>query len=254
MTPSARYERPVIGVSAYEEAASWGVWSVDASLVPVNYVQSLARAGAQAVILPIQAEDGDLDNLVRRLDAVVFTGGPDVDPDRYGAEPHPRSQAPRHERDRRELALLEAADARELPVLAICRGMQLLNVARGGTLHQHLPDLVGHDEHAPTAGEYTDHAVWLEPGSGVHRALGWEKAGVPAHHHQAIDGLGRGLVAVGWADDGTIEAIEDPDRLFLLGVQWHPEAGTDLGLFEALVSAAGGVASHTDEDAFPHEP
>jgi gamma-glutamyl-gamma-aminobutyrate hydrolase PuuD len=232
----------VIGVTAYDEEAAWGFWHKQASLVPAEYVRSLAAAGANPVLLPVQEEhEAVLDSLVRRLDGLVFTGGPDVDPARYGADPHPRSQQPRYARDERELALLAAAERTGVPVLAICRGMQLLNVARGGTLIQHLPDVVGHEEHNPTPGAFAKHLVKIEQGSLLHQLVAWDERYVPAHHHQGIDRLGSGLSAVAWADDGTIEAVEDPSRPFLVGVQWHAEADDDPALFESLVRAASGV-------------
>ncbi len=235
-------ERPVIGVTAYDEEASWGLWHTRASLVPSDYVHSLADAGASPVILPVQQErEATLDGLVRRLDGLVLTGGPDVDPARYGAERHPRSQAPRVQRDERELALVSAAERAGLPLLAICRGMQLLNVAYGGSLVQHLPEVVGHEEHNPTPGTFSGHRVRIEPGSSLHKALGWDERDVPTHHHQGIDRLGGGLCAVAWAEDGTIEALEDQAKPFVIGVQWHPEADEDRSVFRALVLAAAGV-------------
>jgi gamma-glutamyl-gamma-aminobutyrate hydrolase PuuD len=240
-------ERPVIGVTAYDEQASWGHWNTQACLVPSGYPRSVADAGASPVILPVQQERGaTLDALVRRLDGLVLTGGPDVDPARYGAEPHPRSQPPRLERDERELALIDAAGRCGLPLLAICRGMQLLNVARGGTLVQHLPEVVGHDDHNPTPGAFSTHRVRIEPGSSLHKALGWDARDVPTHHHQGIDRLAEGLSAVAWAEDGTIEAIEDPTKPFLTGVQWHPEADDNRAVFESLVRAAAGVLAARD--------
>jgi gamma-glutamyl-gamma-aminobutyrate hydrolase PuuD len=235
-------ERPVVALTAYDEQASWGNWNTKASLVPSAYVRALVEAGASPVILPVQDEpESSLDSLVERLDGLVLTGGPDVDPARYGAEPHPRSQAPRKQRDERELALIAAAARRRLPVLAICRGMQLLNVAYGGTLVQHLPEVVGHDGHNPQPGEFSTHAVHLEPQSALCGLLGWSERAVPTHHHQGIDRLADGFSAVAWADDGTIEALEDPTKPFLIGVQWHPEADDDRSVFEALVREARAV-------------
>ena len=181
----------------------------------------------------------------------MFTGGPDLDPARYGAARHPRSQQPRHGRDEWELALLAAAERTALPVLAICRGMQLLNVARGGTLIQHLPDVVGHDEHNPTPGAFAKHLVTVDRASLLHGVVGWDERYVPAHHHQGIDRLGAGLAAVAWTEDGTIEAVEDPARPFLIGVQWHAEADDDPSLFRWLVGAASGVVVPDRDDLGP---
>jgi putative glutamine amidotransferase len=244
-----RAASPLIGVTAYDEKAAWGLWDKQAALVPAEYVRALTSAGATVVILPAQPrqDEGALDTLVHRLDGLVFTGGPDVDPARYGAEPHPRTQPPRYERDDRELALLAAAERSGLPVLAICRGMQLLNVARGGTILQHLPDVVGHEEHNPTPGAFSNHRVRIEGSSLLHKVLGWEKRSVPAHHHQGLDRLGAGLSAVAWADDGLIEAVEDQTRSFLIGVQWHAEADDDPALFLALVEAASTPRPYTCE-------
>ena len=239
MTSGAARERPMIGVTAYDEEAAWGFWHKQASLVPAEYVRSLSSAGANPVVIPVQDEhETGLDSFVERFDGLLFTGGPDVDPARYGAEPHPRSQQPRYARDQQELALLAAAERSGLPVLAVCRGMQLLNVVRGGTLYQHLPDVVGHEDHNPTPGAFSKHLVRIGEGSQLHKALGWDERDVPTHHHQAIDRLAGGLDAVAWAEDGTIEGVEDPAKRFLIGVQWHAEADEDPALFESLVEAA----------------
>jgi len=168
----------------------------------------------------------------------VLSGGPDVDPARYGQQAHERTAQPRTERDAAELALLEAALEQDVPVLCICRGLQLLNVARGGTLHQHLPDVTGHDDHAPQPGTFGRHTVEIDPGSALAGLLGRTTADVATAHHQAIDRLGTGLTVTARAADGTIEGVEDGDRRYLVGVQWHPEAGTDLALMTSLVEAA----------------
>lgn len=247
-SPGPGGARPVIGVTAYDEEASWGHWRKQASLVPAEYLRSLAAERAIPVIVPVQgAQELDgLDELIRRLDGLVLTGGPDVDPALYGADPHPRSQPPRASRDESELALLAAAERADLPVLAVCRGMQLFNVAHGGTLVQHLPDVVGHEGHNPTPGEFSRHIVRIDEASLLHKLLGWKQRSVPTHHHQAIDRLAGGLSAVAWAEDGTIEGIEDRSRHFLVGVQWHVEADDDRALFDALVEAAGAFSLARD--------
>jgi gamma-glutamyl-gamma-aminobutyrate hydrolase PuuD len=239
----------VIGITAYHERASWGSWLTEASLVPDDYVRSLASLGANPVILPVYEQPEDtLDSLVRRLDGLILTGGPDVDPARYGAEPHPRSQLPRVERDDREVALLGAAERCGLPVLAICRGTQLLNVAHGGTLIQHLPDVVGHEQHSPTPGAMAKHRVRIAPDSLLHQILGWDERDVPTHHHQAVERLADDLTAVAWADDGTIEAVESTSTPFLVGVQWHAESDDDMSVLEALVREAAGLLAIREAD------
>jgi gamma-glutamyl-gamma-aminobutyrate hydrolase PuuD len=203
--------------------------------VPAEYVRAVEAAGGRALLVP-PSEDA-LDDTLDTVDALVFSGGSDLGPETYGAEAHAETAGVSPERDRAELALLSAALARDLPVLAICRGSQILNVARGGDLEQHLPDVVGDDKHKQNPGEFTDHDVELEPSTRVGRLLG-ERAPVKSHHHQGYGRLGDGLVPAACADDGTIEAIEDPSRRFALGVLWHPEAGDDLTLFEELVREA----------------
>lgn len=225
--------RPLVGLSTYRETASWGVWTVAADLLPAGYARSVEAAGAAVVLLPPQV-DGAAE-LVARLDGLVVTGGPDVDPARYGRAAHPRTVI-RPDRDAWELALLDAAASAGLPTLGICRGMQLMAVLAGGTLEQHLPDVVGHSEHAPDGNGFGWTSVQAEPGSLVARLVG-DAVQVSCHHHQAV--LEHpGLVAAAHAADGTLEAIEDPTRDFWAGVQWHPESGDDHGLFAGLVAAA----------------
>ena len=171
------------------------------------------------------------------LDGLIFSGGADLDPDAYGAEPHPETTGTRPDRDAAELALLTAALERDMPVLAICRGSQVLNVARGGDLVQHLPEVVGGEQHKETPGVFADHDVTVEPGTTLGSLLG-ERAPVKSHHHQGFGRVGEGLRPVAWAEDGTLEAVEDPDRQFAVGVLWHPEAGADDTLFRALVEQA----------------
>lgn len=230
--------KPVVGVSANIVNARWGAWQRPAVLLPEAYVVRLAAAGAIPVLLPPGPETAA--PLLARLDALVLSGGGDMDPSTYQAGIHARTYGIDPTRDRTELALLAEADRVGLPVLAICRGMQVLNVARGGTLHQHIPDIVGHEQHSGGRGEYGRHDVVVDAATRLGRVVGAGRLNVATHHHQAIDGLGAGLVVTATADDGTIEAVEDPTR-FVVGVQWHPEIDDDLRLFEALVQAAAHV-------------
>lgn len=225
---------PVIGITSYVEQARWGVWDVPASVLPFRYVERVEAAGGRAVVLPPTAA-GD-DAVLDRLDGVVLAGGADLDPQLYGEEPHPETTGLRPERDAAELPLLRSALERDLPVLGICRGMQLMSVLAGGSLVQHLPDAVGHERHRPAPGVYGLHDVRLEPGSRAHAVLG-DTVTVPSYHHQGLASAGS-LTVTGWADDETPEVVEDPERRFALGVLWHPEAGDDLRLFQALVAAA----------------
>ena len=171
------------------------------------------------------------------LDGLILSGGGDLDPALYGADAHPETDAPRPHRDEAELRLLQAALKRDMPVLAVCRGSQLLNVARGGDLVQHLPDELGHEQHKHEPGQFSDHGVRLDPTSRVGALLG-EHAPVKSHHHQGYGRLGEGLREAAWAEDGTVEAVEDPGRRFAIGVLWHPEEGEDFALFRALVDEA----------------
>jgi len=236
---------PVIGISAYREQAHWGSWEVEAVVLPWRYPDRVAEAGGLPVLLPPVPAIADV---IDRLDGLILSGGGDVDPAGYGAEPHPETTSVRPHRDAAEAALLAAALARGLPVLGICRGMQVINVVMGGSLHQHLPDLVGHRGHAPVPGVYGAHPVRVAAGSGLAGILGRTQVDkVPSHHHQALDRLGEGLTAVAWADDGLIEAVEldAPGCPFAVAVQWHPEAGDDLSLFRALIAAAAPRAPAT---------
>ncbi len=231
---------PVIGITAYSARAVWGAWEGDAVLLPRPYVDAVARAGAAPLVLPPLPEV--IGPVLPRLDALIVSGGPDVEPVRYGQRRGEHTQPPNHERDASELSLLADAIADGLPVLGICRGMQLLNVLRGGTLHQHLPEVVGSALHAPERGVYARHSVTVQAGSRLAEVLGRTQIDeVPTYHHQGIDRVGAGLVPVAWAEDGTIEALEDPTLPFCLGVQWHPEVGDDPALFEAFAVAARAV-------------
>jgi len=230
---------PVIGITAALERSRYAVWERDAVLLARTYVDIVLAAGGVPVLLPPVVESA---HAVDRLDAVLLSGGRDVAPDRYDAVPHPATGVVHPERDAAELAVLGRALDLDLPVLGVCRGAQLLNVALGGTLHQHLPDVVGHDGHNPTPGEFNDIDVRLDPAGRVGAAVG-RHVRVRCHHHQAVDALAPGLVATGWADDGTVEAVElaggHAASPFVVGVQWHPEEdATDVRLVAALVAAA----------------
>ena len=226
--------RPLIGLSAYREQAAFGVWNTQTDLLNSLYARSVEAAGGIAVLLPPQGEEAA--EVVRRLDGLVITGGSDVDPARYGHAAHPRTQQARPDRDAWELALLDRAAALGVPTLGICRGLQVMAVHAGGTLEQHLPDVVGHDEHSPGGDAFGWVSVTTEPGSQVRTLVGAELQ-VNCHHHQAVV-RHPGLVPTAHAADGTLEALEHPDRPFWLGVQWHPEHGDDYGLFRGLVLAA----------------
>jgi putative glutamine amidotransferase len=227
--------RPIVGITSYAEEARWGVWDAPAALIPLAYVRAVEAAGGRPLLVPPSA-DG-VEETLDALDGLIFSGGADLDPASYGAEAHPETNGVRPDRDGAELALLEGALARNMPVLAVCRGSQVLNVARGGDLVQHLPEVVGHEGHKHTPGVFADHDVDVLPGTRLHEVVG-EHAPVKSHHHQGYGRLGEGLREAARASDGTVEAIEDPSRRFALGVLWHPEEGEDAGLFRALVEEA----------------
>ena len=227
--------RPIVGITSYAEEARWGVWDGPAALIPLAYVNAIERAGGRPLLVP-PSEDG-IDETLAVLDGLLFSGGSDIDPEVYGADAHPETNGVRPERDQAELALLEAALARDMPVLAVCRGSQVLNVARGGDLVQHLPEVVGHERHKHTPGVFADHDVRVLPGTKLQALVG-DHAPVKSHHHQGFGRLGYGLREAARAEDGTIEAIEDAERRFAVGVLWHPEEGEDAALFEALVDEA----------------
>ena len=227
--------RPVIGITTYVTRAKWSHWELEAALVPADYVRAVERAGGRALLVP-PSDDG-VDETLDALDGLILSGGSDLDPELYGQEAHAETSDVMRNRDTAELALLEAALERDMPVLAICRGSQVLNVARGGDLVQHLPDVIGDEKHKHTPGTFAEHDVSVEDGSRLASVLG-ERAPVKSHHHQGFGKVGQGLRVVAHADDGTIEAVEDPTHRFALGVLWHPEAGEDARLFEELVREA----------------
>jgi putative glutamine amidotransferase len=233
---------PVIGISTYRERAAWGVWDSRADVLHAQYADAVLAAGGVPVLLPPVAGTDDVARVVvSRLDALIVSGGADVDPGRYGAEPHLRTTGWREDRDAWETALLRAADDAGLPTLGVCRGMQLMAVAAGGSLHQHTPDLVGHEDHSPGGPEFGRIGVRTAQGSRLRAAVG-EQADVGCHHHQSVE-RHPGFEPVAWAGDGSLEAIERPGPRFCLAVQWHPEMGTDHTLFAALVAAATEVGT-----------
>ncbi|GIH74866.1 gamma-glutamyl-gamma-aminobutyrate hydrolase family protein [Planobispora longispora] len=229
--------RPVIGVTCYVEPARFTVWETTAALLPYGYVEHVVRAGGQPVILP---PAGDPAAVIGRLDGLIVAGGGDIDPARYGEPPHERTGYIRKFRDDAELGLVRGALDAGLPLLGVCRGLQVLNTVLGGTLHQHVPDVVGHGAHAPAPGRFGRMPVRLAPGSRVAKILGAGTADVAHYHHQAIDRPGEGLTVTAHAEDGTVEAAELEGHPFALGVQWHPEADDECALFAALVDHIGG--------------
>jgi putative glutamine amidotransferase len=233
--------RPIIGITTYVESVAWGAWQLrPAALLPYEYVQLVAAAGGRAVLLPPDGYGADgADDLVAALDGLILSGGADVEPARYGAAPHPAIET-QPERDVAELPVVRAALAADLPVLGVCRGMQVLSVACGGRLHQHLPDVTGHEGHRPAPGVVGAHRVRYAPGSRIASIMGADTE-VNAYHHQGVADPGR-LTPTAWAEDGLIEAVEDPARRFVLGVQWHPEVAGDVRPFAALAEAAAGAA------------
>jgi putative glutamine amidotransferase len=229
---------PLIGITTYSALARWGVWNLPATLTPDAYVRAVADAGGTPVLLPALPEDDASDlvgAMIEPLQGLILCGGPDIAPGRYGALPSADTGAADELRDAFEHRLLDAASARAVPVLGICRGMQMLNVWSGGTLDQHLSTA---DGHRGGPGEFAEHDVAVEPGGRLAAAIGRETS-VHSYHHQGIDRLGVGLCVAARDADGQIEAIEDPDRHFWLGVLWHPEMSADRSLFRALIEASG---------------
>ena len=233
---------PVIGLCTALERARWSVWDQQAMLLPRSYVDAVQRAGGVALMLPPDPAAVEApDNLLDLIDALVLAGGSDMDPASYGAEQDEKTTGTVPERDAFELALARRAIERDMPFLGICRGMQVMNVARGGTLSQHLPDDVGHEDHRRTLGSFdnSDHDVRLAHGSLAARVAHEELHGTKSHHHQGVDRVGEGLEVTGWATiDDLPEAIEVPGNRFALGVQWHPEADEESRLIAALVAEA----------------
>jgi putative glutamine amidotransferase len=234
--------RPLIGICAAVELAHFGVWEDEpAALVPISYVRSVEAGGGMPVLLPPdQASAESPDDLLDRIDALVLGGGADIDPGSHGADAHPETTGTHPERDSFELALGRRALEREMPLLGICRGMQILNVACGGTLDQHLPERLGHERHRPVPGRWAEHEVRLEPGSLAARSAASERLVIKSHHHQGVGEVGDGLEATGWdMDDEVIEAIESPGGGFTLGVLWHPEEDPDDRVIPAFIERVG---------------
>ena len=230
-----------IGLSSYRETARWGAWHEPADLLPAGYADAIYRAGGLPLLLPPGSSDPEVDavDLVASIDGLVLTGGPDVAPELYGAVRLDTTDEPRSGRDAWEIALVHAAVAVGCPILAVCRGLQILNVALGGTIIQHLPDTVGHDEHRVEVGTFSRHRVRFEPGSRLAGLYDADHADVPTHHHQAVDVLAPSLEAVAWTADGTVEAVTCPGAVWISGVQWHPEVEGGPALFASFVTAAG---------------
>lgn len=233
--------RPVIGITCYLEPATRGDWvDVPSAILPLRYVTMVERSGAIAVLVPprLDADEALAQEVLDRLDGLVIAGGADVDPGRYAADRHPLAQEARADRDGMELALASVAGRTGTPLLGICRGMQVMAVAAGGVLEQHVPDRVGHVDHSPGVAIYGQHPIETVPGTRLAELLG-PRADVPTYHHQSVL-THPGFEPAAWAPDGTLEAMEDPSAVFRIGVQWHPEVGSDPRLFEALVAAAKG--------------
>ncbi len=235
-------DRPVIGMCAALERARWSVWDQQAVLLPRNYVEAVQRAGGLALLLPPDPRlIEDPGEALELIDGLVLAGGADIDPLAYGQQAHAETAGTVPERDSFEIALVRAAIERDLPVLGICRGMQLINVALGGTLTQHLPERYGHHEHRRAVGSFdgADHEVELRPGTLAMQVVGESPHPTKSHHHQGVDRLGDGLELSGTSVlDGLAEAIELPGKSFVLGVQWHPEADAMSPVLDALVAAA----------------
>jgi len=234
--------RPIIGLTSYLEQAQTGVWDLPASFLPKIYFEAVTDAGGIAVLLPPQPADAEIAaSIIQGLDGLILTGGKDVDPARYGQEAHPTTDVPRRDRDSFEDALLRAAIDANLPFLGICRGAQMLNVVLGGTIIQHLPDVIGSARYGAGGGTFLVNDVAVEPESTLSALLGGDSSvAVKSYHHQAIDRVADGLVVSGRADDGVIQAVELPTVDFGVAVQWHPEedAKSDARLFTGVVEAA----------------
>jgi putative glutamine amidotransferase len=236
-------DRPTIGITASVEMVTSGDWEELSAAVPFTYVRAVQRAGGRAILLvPDDRDAREPDRVLDLVDGLIVSGAAgDVDPAHYGEAAHPSTRPVVAERDDLEMSLVRAAAARDMPVLGICRGMHVINVAYGGTLEQHLADVLETDGHRGPPGEFTDHEVDVEAGSIAARAAGARRTSVRSYHHQGVREVGDGLRATAWADgDGVVEAIEDPQRRFVLGVAWHPEEDEASRVIGALVEEAHG--------------
>lgn len=238
---------PVVGLTTYLEQAKQGVWDVRAAFLPQEYFDAVTASGGVAVLLPPQPNpEAAASAVLDGLDGLIFTGGLDVQPELYGAERHPLTDPPRADRDAWELALLRGAEERRMPVLAICRGLQLVNVARGGTLHQHLPEVLGTERFRVGGGVFASNTVHIDEGTALAAIIGQPQLDVHSYHHQGVDRLGDGLVATAHTDDGLVQAFESTGEGYLVGVQWHPEHDVeDRRLFAGLVEAASEYSVRT---------
>ena len=244
---------PVVGLTTYLEQARQGVWDVRAAFLPQQYFDAVTASGGVAVLLPPQHHastgidpDAAADAVLDGLDGLILTGGMDVQPELYGAERHPLTDPARPDRDAWELALFRGAEARRMPVLAICRGLQLVNVARGGTLHQHLPEALGTERYRVGGGVFATNTVHVDRGTELAELIGDGDFAVHSYHHQGVDRLGADLVATARADDGLVQAFESTGDGYLVGVQWHPEENAeDRRLFAGLVKEAAAYADRS---------
>lgn len=249
MASSGSDPSPVVGLTTYLEQAKQGVWDVRASFLPQQYFEGVTASGAAAVLLPPQPRpDAAADAVLDGLDGLILTGGRDVDPELYGAERHPLTDIARPDRDAWELALLRGARERGIPVFGICRGLQLINVAFGGTLHQHLPEVLGTERYRVGGGVFAPNTVTVRDGTRLAGMVGADELDVHSYHHQGVDELGGGLVVTARTDDGLVQAVELPGDDYLVAVQWHPEQDSaDRRLFLGLVAAAAAYAEHRKE-------
>ncbi|WP_243076224.1 gamma-glutamyl-gamma-aminobutyrate hydrolase family protein [Microbacterium sp. SS28] len=237
--------RPVIGLTTYLEQAKQGVWDVRAAFLPQQYFDSVTSSGGVAVLLPPQpAPDAAAEAVLDGLDGLILTGGVDVQPELYGQERHPSTDPARADRDAWELALFRGAEERRIPVLAICRGLQLVNIARGGTLHQHLPEALGTERYRVGGGVFASNTVEVAPDTRLAGMLGDGAFDVHSYHHQGVDRLGDGLIVTASTDDGLVQAFESDGDGYVVGVQWHPEENAeDKRLFAGLVAEASVYAA-----------